>query len=130
MSYHRQVQGPIPGGDGGDAGHPEPIGGRGGGAPPHQVRSGAAASSRRVRALLRCTPWGPRARIGRATRSFPTGGPSSSSAAAILGAPDGDEECFPLDDESRVPAGLEVGDIVSVRVVGGTVEEVGAAGGP
>lgn len=38
--------------------------------------------------------------------------------------PDGNEKCFALNEESVVPAEVKVGDIVSVRVVEGTVKEV------
>lgn len=38
--------------------------------------------------------------------------------------PDGNRKCFPTDEETVIPAGIEVGDLVSVRVVGGRAKEV------
>jgi len=33
--------------------------------------------------------------------------------------PDGSRKCFPTDEETVIPARIEVGDLVSVRVAGG-----------
>jgi hypothetical protein len=44
--------------------------------------------------------------------------------------PDGDRTCFARDEDTIIPPDVEVGDMVSVRVVEGVVDEVTEIGGP
>ena len=41
--------------------------------------------------------------------------------------PDGNRKCFPIDEETVIPAGIGIGDLVSVRVVEGRAKEVEVA---